>query len=143
MIEDVNHELFPGRKESIVKSNTNKSSMTFRLRNADGTSTPYKVVHDSGGGHHHDDDLFSSTSSMSSCSSLPPEVILGGGGGGGGVGGGLHYQVGHHPSSISPAFFASVNFAFVSLNSSCSDFNDSCFSFVNSPTDCFISSTDL
>jgi hypothetical protein len=42
---------------------------SFSLRNADGTSTTYKVVHDDGGS----DDV------ESVASSLPPEILLGGG----------------------------------------------------------------
>mmetsp|Transcript_17539 Transcript_17539/g.28698 ORF Transcript_17539/g.28698 Transcript_17539/m.28698 type:complete len:288 (+) Transcript_17539:50-913(+) len=67
------------------------SWQTIRLRNADGTSTVYRV-HDSVNTHDHN--VYHSSSSMaSSISSLPPEVILGGS-----AGSTIHHY-GRHPVS--------------------------------------------
>ncbi|KAK1740951.1 hypothetical protein QTG54_008203 [Skeletonema marinoi] len=75
------------------------SWQTIRLRNADGTSSVYKV-HDSVNTHDHD--VFHSSSSMSSAS-LPPQVILGGSTGGG--------RIHHYGHAGSPMPASSVNTA--------------------------------
>ena len=75
------------------------SWQTIRLRNADGTSSVYKV-HDSVNTHDHD--VFNSSSSMSSAS-LPPQVILGGS-----TGGGRIHHYGHAGSPMPVAMSGST-----------------------------------
>jgi len=75
------------------------SWQTIRLRNADGTSSVYKV-HDSVNTHNHD--VFNSSSSMSSAS-LPPQVILGGS-----TGGGRIHHYGHAGSPMPVAMSGST-----------------------------------